>query len=271
MNQPETQPVRILRPLGAALALSLITLMTSPANAQKKVPDGAKVLLLSGGERQHHGYREQALYLAGLLEDTGHYQVTICEDASILETPSMKKYDLLIVTVDRRQPEHKLTPGQQTAIFDYVREGHGYVSIHGADNMPPDCLPEWKPLLGGIYSHAGLPDGKARKGKFVVKITDKTSPVTIGLEDFELSDEIYMNMQMLPEVKPLATIDFQGATWPVAWTWTYGKGKVFHTSLGHRDFGAGKYDPLSNPSLGKLVIQGVDHAAGRSGASASGK
>ena len=33
---------------------------TGAALAQKKVPAGAKVLLLSGGERQHHGYRAQA-------------------------------------------------------------------------------------------------------------------------------------------------------------------------------------------------------------------
>ena len=46
--------------------------------AQKKAPGGAKVLLLSGGQRQHHGYREQALYLSGALENTGRYEVTCC-------------------------------------------------------------------------------------------------------------------------------------------------------------------------------------------------
>ena len=67
--------MRTLPVLGAALALAM--LCPSPASAQKKVPDGAKVLILSGGQRDHHGYREQALYLASALEDTGHYQVTI--------------------------------------------------------------------------------------------------------------------------------------------------------------------------------------------------
>jgi len=253
--------LRTLRVLGAALALA--ALATAPAIAQKKVPDGVKVLLLTGGERQHHGYREQALYLAGILEDTNHYQVTMCEDAAILETPAMKKYDVLIVNADRRVGDFKLTPGQQRALLDYVREGHGYVSIHGADNAPPDWVPEWKQMLGGIYSHVGQPDGKAFKGKFTVKIVDKSSPVAAGLDDFELADELYSNMQMLPEVKPIATIEARGATWPVAWTWAHGKGKVFHTSLGHRDFGPGKYDPLTNPHLAKLVIQGVDFAAGR--------
>ena len=74
-------------PRRLALMLAALAFAASPAAAQKKVPEGAKVLLLSGGQRQHHGYRDQAFYLSGLLEDTGRHQVTIAEDASILETP----------------------------------------------------------------------------------------------------------------------------------------------------------------------------------------
>ncbi len=248
------------------IVLSLIVCSAAalPAFAQKVAPHGAKVLLLSGGKRQHHGYRDQALYLSGMLENTGRFQVTICEDAAILETPAMNKYDLMIVNADRRDDEFKFSPGQQEAIFDYVRAGHGYVSIHGADNAAKDWLPAWKEMLGGVFSHIGLPDGKTRKGSFVVKIADTSSPITQGMKDFNLTDELYYQVQMMPDVRPLATIDFQGGTWPVAWTRNFGKGRVFHTVLGHRDFGPEKDDPLRNPDLGRLVVQGIDWvAAGR--------
>ena len=97
-----------MRPLFVLVtALGLVLNWPDSVLAQKKVPDGTKVLLLSGGQRNHHGYREQALYLASTLEDTGHYQVTIVEDASILESPALQKYDILIVNADRREPEHK--------------------------------------------------------------------------------------------------------------------------------------------------------------------
>jgi type 1 glutamine amidotransferase len=208
------------------------------------------------------------LYLSGALENTGRFQVTICEDAAILETPSMTKYDVLIVNADRRDDEFKFSTSQQEAIFNYVRSGHGYVSIHGADNAAKDWLPEWKDMLGGVFSHVGLPDGKVRKGTYIVKITDPTSSITQGLGDFELRDELYYQVQMMPDVKPLATIEFQGVNWPVAWTRTFGKGRVFHTVLGHRDFGPEKDDPLRNPNLGRLIVQGADWVAdGRSRAS----
>ncbi len=63
------------------------------------------------------------MYLSSSIENTGRFQVTIGEDAAILETPAIRKYDLLIVTADRRDPEFKFTQSQQEAIFDFVRSG----------------------------------------------------------------------------------------------------------------------------------------------------
>jgi hypothetical protein len=237
-------------------------MLPQPVLAQKVAPGGAKVFLLSGGKRQHHGYRDQAFYLANVLENTGRFEVTLGEDAAILETPAIRKYDLIIVNADRRDPEFKFTRSQQEALFAFVRSGHGYVSIHGADNAAADWLPAWKEMLGGVFSHFGLPDGKTKKGKFVVKICDTSSPVTQGLEDFPIEDELYYQLQLLPDVQPLATVEYQGTAWPVAWTRTFGKGRVFHTTMGHRDFGPNKKDPLQDANLSRLLVQGIDWVAG---------
>jgi type 1 glutamine amidotransferase len=136
----------------ACVCLILSGCLTSPAWAQKKSPGGAKIYLLSGGQRQHHGYRDQAFYLAELLENTGRFEVTLGEDAAILETPAIRKYALIIANADRRDPEFKYTKAQQQALLEYVRSGGGYVSIHGANNAAPDWLPEWKQMLGSTTS-----------------------------------------------------------------------------------------------------------------------
>ena len=249
------------RPWIACTLLILVGCLPTPALAQKKAPGGSRVFLLSGGQRQHHGYRDQAFYLAELLENTGRFEVTLGEDAAILETPAIRKYDLIIANADRRDPEFKYTKAQQEAILDYIRSGHGYVSIHGANNAAPDWIPDWKVMLGGVFSHIGLPDGKVRKGSYEVKIVDRTSPITQGIADFPIKDELYYNVQILPGVEPLATVKYDGTDWPVAWTRAFGKGRVFHLVLGHRDFGPAKDDPLRNPNLGKLLTQGVDWVA----------
>ncbi len=253
------------RPRTVCLCVIMIGCLIAPAWAQKKAPGGTRVLLLSGGQRQHHGYRDPAFYLAGTLENTGRYEVTLGEDAAILETPALGKYDLIIANADRRDPEFKYTRAQQQALLDFVRSGRGYVSIHAADNAAADWLPEWKEMLGGVFSHIGLPDGKVRKGAYEVKIVEKSSPITEGLADFALKDELYYNMQMMPGVEPLATVEYNGTAWPVAWTRAFGKGRVFHLVLGHRDFGPGKDDPIRNPNLGRLLVQGVDWVAAGKG------
>lgn len=247
----------------ALAAVAIVAVVPHPAMAQKKNPTGAKVLLLSGGQRQHHGYRDQAFALSKTLEDTGRYQVTIVEDAAILETPALAKYDLIILTADRRDDEFKFTLPQQRALLDYVKAGHGFVSIHGADNAARDWLPEWRQMLGGVFSHVGLPDSKTKQGKFTVKVADTRHPITRGVSDFPLADELYYHIQMEPGVEPLLTIEHDNGTWPVAWTRTYGTGRVFHTPLGHRSFGPDKPDPLQDPNLSKVVVQGIDWVAGK--------
>jgi type 1 glutamine amidotransferase len=260
---------QIRRLLGTHLliAAAALTFATAPALAQKKNPDGARILILSGGQRQHHGYREQSLYLARQLEDTGRYEATIVEDAAILNDDDLAKYRIVVGMADRRDPASHLTASQQEALFRFVRGGGGYVSIHGADNTPSDLTEdqtrEWKDMLGGIYSHKGQPDGKAIMGTYDVKIADTSHPITRGLSDFPLKDELYSNMQMLPEARPLATIDHAGTTWGVAWARSHGKGRVFHTSLGHRRYTAPDGDdPIQNENVRRLLLQGIDWVAG---------
>src|ERR1700687_4313785 len=88
-----------------AAGLATWILGTAETPGQQSVPGGAKILLLSGGLRNHHGYRRQANVLQKALEDTKRFEVTICEDAAILETPALVKYDVIVPMADRRDPE----------------------------------------------------------------------------------------------------------------------------------------------------------------------
>ena len=67
----------------------------------------------------------------------------------------------------------------------------------------------------------------------------------------------------MPDVQPLATIEYQGVAWPVAWTRNFGKGRVFHTSWATAT-SAPTRTTRSATRTWQLIIQGVDWvAAGR--------
>src|SRR5262249_8964602 len=159
----------ILRTCILALAGMAIFLNVPGASAQLKAPKGAKILLLSGGQRNHHGYRRQAQLLQKALEDTKQFEVTICEDAAILETSGLAKYDAIVALADRRDPEFRLTELQQRELLKFVLEGKGFYSLHGFCCADPTWVPEMRELLGGVLAHFGTPDTKVKVSTFPVK------------------------------------------------------------------------------------------------------
>jgi uncharacterized protein len=75
---------------------------------------------------------------------------------------------------------------------------------------------------------------------YEVQIRRRDDPITKGLSTFRMHSEQYY-MLVDPNTDVLATTTFTGkaAAWidgavmPVAWKKLYGKGRVFHSSLGH--------------------------------------
>lgn len=246
------------------LGLSALVLLAAPAApAQESVPKGAKVLLLSGGQRHHHAYRRQTQLLQKALEDTKQFQVTICEDAAILETPALEKYEVIVAMADRRDPEFRLTESQQRALVKFVHDGKGFFSLHAFCCADRAWVPEMRELLGGVLAHFGTPDTKVRMGKYRIKITDPSNPIVKGVSDFEHDDELYYHLQTQGELKPLGVAVYEGKDWPVLWTRQYGKGKVCVNIFGHCGIQPNAKDPLEHAPFRQLVLQGIAWTAGR--------
>ena len=238
--------------------------IVSEATAQQNVKGGAKVLMLSGGQRNHHGYRRQAYLLQKALEDTKQLEVTISEDAAILEAPSLAKYDVIVAMADRRDPEFRFTPSQQKALLQFVHDGKGLFSLHGFCCAEQHWQPEMREMLGGVLSHVGTPDTKVKFGKYPLKISDPSHPITQGASDFEHEDELYYELQTRGEpIKPLAAAVYEGKEWPVLWTREFGKGKVCVSVFGHCGVQPKSKDPLEHEPFQRLIVRGILWTAGR--------
>jgi type 1 glutamine amidotransferase len=133
---------------------------------------------------------------------------------------------------------------QLAPVLDAVRGGVGIAGCHGGMCDAFRDATDWHFMTGGQWvAHPGN-DGT----RYRVNIRPAKSPISDGIEDFDVvSEQYYMHVD--PAVKVLATTRFPVADgphvgngpvdMPVLWTKLYGRGRVFYSSIGHTPTAAG--------------------------------
>jgi uncharacterized protein len=206
------------------------------------------VLVLSG---ENHGFAASAQVIADALATQPDLQVTLSADKNLLTSPDLQNYAVIVFgtgfTRSSRQPdgtvkrEADLTPEQEEGLRRFVASGKGLVGAHGTAWWINGRAME---LIGGAANWH--PPGLT----FTVKIDQPNHPITQGVGDFEVEDEIYISA-FEPTVQILASAEWQGKAHPMAWTKSYGQGRVFYTTLGHTK------NTFERPAMQQLIAQGV--------------
>jgi len=107
--------------------------------------------------------------------------------------------DVLII---HRDGGGDLKPEEKAELDDYVKRGGGIVVIHaGSVANTPEGTDYYKQLIGGSWRR---PTTKWLEAPMSLYFTDHHNPITQGISNFDLEDEIYYDMDILPEVKVLA-------------------------------------------------------------------
>ncbi len=138
--------------------------------------------------------------------------------------------------------EVDLTPEQRADLLKFVRDdGKGFVATHaGATGF--FSWPEFGEMLGGRFDEHPWEITNA-----TVIVEDSASPITRHLpKTFDVVDEHYQLKDFSRDkLHVLARLDASkldlkaplvhrtDGDFPVAWTKTYGKGRVFYSTLGH--------------------------------------
>ena len=212
-----------------------------------------KVLVLSGS---NHAFDTCAPLIAASLKGHADLDVTLADDKSILASPQLSEYDVLVHGTGFTYRERKsdgsvatlpyLTDAEERGLFNFVRGGKGFIGIHGT---------AW--WIGGepvnlVGGHANWhPQGL----EFGVHVEDTDHPITLSVGDFTVSDEIYMSAWD-PSIHILATATWADRKHPILWTHAYGNGKVFFCALGHGP------STFENGAVLKLLGNACEWAAG---------
>lgn len=234
---------------GLLVALSLAGLAQA-ADGPAKI----KILLISGDDAGAHNWREMGGATREVLMSSGKFDVKLCEDAAILESAgALKRYDAVFLTAYNATTP-TLTDEAKQNLLDFVKSGKGFAVSHLASASFNEW-DEFKKLCGRYW--VMKKSGHGPRSVFKVKIAAQDDPIMKDVADFETDDELYAKLLGDAPIHVLATADsdWSKKTEPLAFTFNYGQGRVFHETFGHD----GK--AIKNPSVAKIIVQGCEWAA----------
>lgn len=253
-----------MRRMSWIVAFAAVLFCGSLSSAQRRI-SVAIVDGQSGGA--YHNWKLTTQVMRKELEETGLFDVTVLTappsdgDFSGFR-PQFSRYRALVMNYDGPDWPQWLC----TQFEDYVRGGGGLVVVHAADNAFPNW-PEYNQMTGvggwrGRTEKAGphwfwqdgkmvadnAPGAAGRHGArlpFEIVERDPQHPILRGLprEWMHANDELYgemrgpgQNMTVLATAYSDPKNKGTGHDEPMLMVLHYGKGRVFHTVLGHDAF-----------------------------------
>lgn len=211
--------------LAALLTLAFATL-SSAADAPAKL----RVLVLTGG----HGFAREPFFK--MFQDNAGIVFTTLEHtkgtADAWERADLAAADVVVLY----DMPKTISPTQQERMRSLFARGTGLVVLHHA-LVSEHNWADYERIIGGVYPVNGAPGSSAAGYRHDVEIpvvvTRRDHPVTAGLDDFTVHDEIYWGYRVGSDVTPLLTTTHPESGKPLAWCRTEGQSRVVYVQLGH--------------------------------------
>lgn len=226
-----------------------------------------RALIIDG--QNNHDWKSTTPLLRSALESSGRFMVDVAttpaagKDMSSFR-PSFADYDVIVSNYNGDR-----WPKQTEADFEkFVAGGGGFVTVHAANNAFADW-PEYNRMIGlggwfgrtdksGPYVYLneggaivtdhgkGGPSGHhGPQHEFQIRKRGPKHPITDGLPDrwMHTKDELYDSLRGPAEDMTILATAYSAPEYngtrrhePMLMVLDYGKGRVFHTALGHADY-----------------------------------
>jgi type 1 glutamine amidotransferase len=210
------------------------------------------------------------------------FEVTCTKDGSVFLPESIGRFDAFLfettgdLTKEGGDHERPMPPEGKKALLEAIAGGKGFVGSHCASdtfhsgegehdrlrNQSPDQYDPYITMLGGEFIHHG-----AQQPARMVVVDDRF-PGAPHLTAFEMHEEWYALKNFSPDLHVILLQDPHGmktdkGNWlydrppfPATWARKYEKGRVFYTSMGHRE------DVWQNPLFEGLLLGALAWAFG---------
>lgn len=279
----------------AAFGLAVSSLHPASADSAKK-----KVLFFTKSSGYEHDAIKLAMkdgkpgYAFAVLKSLGeknNFEVVTSKDGSLFTPEYLAQFDAFVfyttgdLTLARNDERYgddnpPMTAAGKAAFLKAIEDGKGFVGVHSAsdtfhspgnkfDNTPERYVTDgakadpYIRMLGGEFiKHDAQQPAHQRV------IDPKFPGMSAVPADFGPAEEWYslknfpadLHVLLVQETKGMNGPSYQRAPYPSTWARMQGKGRVFYTSMGHRE------DVWNNPTFQAVLAGGLEWALGRVGA-----
>ena len=265
-----------------ALCLTGAAFTAEAANAPRKILFFSKS---SGFEHSVISYKNgQPSHAEKVLTELGAkngWQFTFSKDGSLFTPEYLAQFDAFFfyTTGNLLEPgtdgQPAMTAAGKQALLDAVKNGKGFIGSHSAsDTFHTNNEAKKGPERYKNFGAAADPYVRMLGGEFIkhgaqqqatMRCVDAKFP---GLgkhaEGFDLKEEWYslkdfsedLHVLLVQETESMKGIEYQRPAYPATWARMHGKGRVFYTSMGHRE------DVWTNPIFQDILIGGIQWAVG---------
>jgi type 1 glutamine amidotransferase len=228
--------------------LLILAFITSPnimLHSQDPAPSLTRVLIITGG----HDFEREAFFEMFNEMPGIKYQELIHPEANqVYASDLIEEIDVLIF-YDMIQ---EISDPEKKAFLNLLEKGLGMVFLHHSLASYQEW-DEFADIIGGRYILSDQGGSTYRHGvDMPVHIVSGDHPLTKGINDFVIHDEVYGNFKVLPDVNALLTTTHPESGEIIAWTNTAGKSRIVYIQLGH------DHHAYENPDFRLLMNQTID-------------
>jgi type 1 glutamine amidotransferase len=204
------------------------------------------VLILTKTD-QYHPSEAFGAALMEWIKDDPNLKGEEVHDKSVVLSDRLKKANILVTCVDWNA--QALTEDEGDALIRFVENGGTLLGIHGATAVSAERT-RYINLIGARVTH------HSPYHEFQVVITGEQHPITSGIGDFRITDELYCMDREIIGGRVLATATWQEKKEPMLYVRSQGKGTVIYNALGHDT------KAYENPAFRTLVLRSLAWASG---------
>ena len=192
-------------------------------------------IIVSGAGRYSdpwHPFAQTSAALVGQLDELNIRATVHPGDAGALDTDGV---DLLVVNAgggSTTDDDHRFDDpvALRQAVLEFTASGGPTLVVHTGSNTFYESG-NWARLIGGRW----LPGTSMHPplGPATVDVADADHPISTGLEQLHVRDELYCHLQVAPTARVLATHRFENEDHALVWTHEHRGVRVVYDALGH--------------------------------------